>query len=157
MKYTRENLEPAVKQSYSYANVLRILGKKPAGGTQTHIKKCIDKLKIDTSHFTGQGHLKGKSPSNKKTPEEILILKEDSIYVGRTHGSLLTRALLESGIEYKCEYCEISEWQWKPITLHVDHINGRNFDDRKENLRFLCPNCHSQTKTYGSKNNKQQN
>ena len=52
---------------------------------------------------------------------------------------------------YKCKECGISEkWNNKPIILHLDHINGINNDNRLENLRFLCPNCHSQTDTYCS-------
>ena len=53
------------------------------------------------------------------------------------------------GVPYACTTCGINEWQGKPLTLHLDHINGINNDNRIENLRLLCPNCHSQTETYG--------
>jgi len=55
-------------------------------------------------------------------------------------------------VEYKCVHCNIKEYNGKPITLQLDHINGVNTDHRKENLRWLCPNCHSQTDTWGYKN-----
>jgi 5-methylcytosine-specific restriction endonuclease McrA len=58
----------------------------------------------------------------------------------------------EGRMEYKCQCCGISEWLDKPISLQLDHINGINNDHRIENLRFLCPNCHSQTDTYAGKN-----
>jgi len=58
-------------------------------------------------------------------------------------------------MEDKCVECGIgNEYNGKPITLELDHINGDNLDNKLENLRILCPNCHSQTPTYKSKNRK---
>lgn len=51
-----------------------------------------------------------------------------------------------------CERCEIVDWNGTCLVFHVDHINGDRTDNRKENLKVLCPNCHSQTETFGSKN-----
>lgn len=53
---------------------------------------------------------------------------------------------------YSCETCGISEWLDKPITLEMDHIDGNNQNDDLSNLRLLCPNCHSQTKTWRGRN-----
>jgi 5-methylcytosine-specific restriction endonuclease McrA len=58
----------------------------------------------------------------------------------------------ENRLEYKCANCGIKEWNNLPLSLQLDHINGVNNDHRLENLRFLCPNCHSQTDTYSGKN-----
>ena len=55
-------------------------------------------------------------------------------------------------IEYKCSCCGITEWNGKPLTLQLHHINGNNRDNRLENLTFLCPNCHSQTDNFSGKN-----
>jgi protein-arginine kinase activator protein McsA len=44
------------------------------------------------------------------------------------------------------------EWNGQPLRLQIDHINGNPVDNRQENLRFLCPNCHSQTINFGTKN-----
>lgn len=54
--------------------------------------------------------------------------------------------------EYKCNICKITNWNDKDIVLEIDHINGDNTDNRVENLRYLCPNCHSQTETYKGRN-----
>ena len=58
----------------------------------------------------------------------------------------------DSLIDYKCQMCNICKWNNMPITFELDHVNGNNRDNRLENLRFLCPNCHSQTDTYKGKN-----
>ena len=52
----------------------------------------------------------------------------------------------------KCEVCGITEHNGKPITFQIDHINGDRTDNRYDNLKVICPNCHSQTETYGIKN-----
>lgn len=55
---------------------------------------------------------------------------------------------------HKCLICDISEWNGKPITFQFDHIDGNPDNNTKENIRMLCPNCHSQTDTFGVKNKK---
>lgn len=67
----------------------------------------------------------------------------------------IRRALLEIGRTLNCEICQQnSTWQGKPLTLQIDHIDGDPFNNEANNLRFLCPNCHSQTETFGAKNRK---
>jgi hypothetical protein len=62
------------------------------------------------------------------------------------------RKYLSEARGYKCEVCSVSDWQGKPITLHVDHINGDPSNDHPNNLRLICPNCHSQTEFLGGAN-----
>jgi 5-methylcytosine-specific restriction endonuclease McrA len=69
-----------------------------------------------------------------------------------TRASVRKRIIKENLLPYKCNECRISEWKGKKLSLHLDHINGVNGDNRIENLRFLCPNCHSLTETYTGKN-----
>ncbi|MCK9446570.1 HNH endonuclease [bacterium] len=67
--------------------------------------------------------------------------------------SKLRKRLINEGIkENKCEICGLIEWNGKDISLHLDHIDGDHTNHKLENLRILCPNCHSQTDTYCSKN-----
>jgi 5-methylcytosine-specific restriction endonuclease McrA len=64
----------------------------------------------------------------------------------------LKKKLTDIHSHKRCQICGISEWHGKPITLQLDHINGINNDNRYENLRLICPNCHSQTITYAGRN-----
>lgn len=72
-----------------------------------------------------------------------------------THANDLVRRHLEihNLLDYACAKCGITdEWQGEKIVLELDHINGDRYDNRVDNLRFLCPNCHSQTSTFRGKN-----
>lgn len=65
------------------------------------------------------------------------------------------RHLLEAGIlKNVCEECGLREWNGRTLVMQLDHRNGVRDDNRLDNLRMLCPNCHSQTETYGARNKK---
>lgn len=141
--WTEEQLREAVSLSVSFAGVLRHLGLEPGGGTQANIASRIRAMEIDHSHFTGQAHLKGKSPSNKLAPEEVLrVLPEGS---NRLEARRLRKALQELGVEQVCNQCGLGqEWRGKFIQLEINHIDGNWLNCLQENLELLCPNCHSQ-------------
>jgi len=82
------------------------------------------------------------------TPDEEIFI-ENSIY---SNELVKQRIVKENLIEYKCKKCGIDSWQGESIVLDLDHINGNNRDNRLTNLRYLCPNCHSQTDTYKGRN-----
>lgn len=146
-KHTKESLTALIETSSSLAEVLRKLGLREGGGNRANLRNNIKKFNIDTSHFTGQGHMKDKTANNKKNWENYLILSEKG--TPRSDIGLIRRSMLEYGYKYYCygEGCGISEWRGKPLTLEVDHIDGNYCDNRPENLRFLCPNCHTQEPT----------
>jgi len=70
----------------------------------------------------------------------------------RTNSKRLLEALLDSGVSYCCGLCGIISWCGHSITLEIHHRSGQETDNRKENLILLCPNCHSITPNYRSKN-----
>jgi 5-methylcytosine-specific restriction endonuclease McrA len=127
------------------AAVIKELGLKPSGGLRPVIMKHINRLSIDISHWRGQGHLKNKTHNwSKKIPlEEILI--ENSLFTSTHH--LKKRLLDERLIEYKCSICSISQYNNKPLSLQLHHINKISTDNRIDNLILLCPNCHTQKHT----------
>lgn len=151
-KYTKEKLTEVIATASSMRQVLLLLGLKYTGGNYSNISKHIKQHNIDTSHFTGQGHLKGKQHDwNRKVSNQDMFTQDSS--VGRTH--VKRRILRDSLIEYKCFSCSnLGKYNGMPLVLELDHINGIFNDNRLENLRFLCPNCHSQMDTSSGKHNK---
>ena len=83
-----------------------------------------------------------------------LSLERELLVVGRkTSRSHLKQRLLQEGIKHnRCERCGISEWRGRPLNMQLHHANGDGLDNRLENIRFLCPNCHAQTPNYGGRN-----
>jgi hypothetical protein len=156
VKYTKELLEPIVKSSISIQEVMRKLGLKLAGGTNSHLKRKFIKYGLDTSHFLGSAAnrgLKHKGGPDKLLPDQILI--NDRLSGRKESTNKLKRALIETGVPEKCALCPLGpRWNGKKLVLQIDHLDGNNLDNRRENLRFLCPNCHSQTDTFCSKNMK---
>ncbi len=90
-----------------------------------------------------------KNMSSKSIPiNEIL----DGLHPSYQTYKLKNRLIKEKILENICSECGLNEWNNKPINLELDHINGVRTNHKLENLRLLCPNCHSQTDTYRSKN-----
>lgn len=149
--WTDADLAAAAAEARSIAGVIRALGLTIGGSQYLNIRRRIAELGLDTSHFTGQGWTKGlKNPTRGSTRPLEEILVEDSDYLN-TAG--LRRRLIKEGLkEERCEICRRTHWQGKPIPLQLDHINGNRRDNRLENLRILCANCHAQTDTWCGKN-----
>ena len=148
--WSDDDLRMAVADATSVAGVIRLLGLKVGGSVYLMIKERMTALRLDTSHFTGQGWSRGmKVTCNPGRPlDEILVA--NSTY--RSTAALRRRLLKEGLLEPRCARCGIVEWNGEAAPLQLDHINGDRRDHRLENLRLLCPNCHAQTDTWCGKN-----
>lgn len=144
--FSDEEFTEIVKGSYSFCECCKKFGLSPNGANGTkQIKKRCEELGITTDHFKLFGR---NTTNNKRELDDILV--EHSTYANNPR--LKERLIKEGLLENKCAICgNIGEWMGKALTLQLDHINGEHTDNRIENLRILCPNCHTQTETYGSK------
>lgn len=145
-KYTREVLEEAAKKSTSIAGVMRYVKCPMTGGSRVNVVRRLKMFEIDISHFKSHvEHLvaaaKVATAKKKLMPEDILRV---SLADERVKGYVLKRALLETGRPYKCARCHIENYNNEEILLEVDHVDGDWKNNTRENLQFLCPNCHSQ-------------
>ena len=147
-------LREAVKVSTSWSGVMRCLGLAVAGNSVKFVQTKANELGLDVSHFKGHGWSKGMA--DMPSPPQLIPLKEILIEESRyTSSKDLKRRLFKAGLkEKRCEHCSNTEWMGNEIPLQLDHINGIKTDNRIENLRVLCPNCHALTPTWGGRNHK---
>jgi hypothetical protein len=140
-------LRTAVPSARSIAEVIRMLGWDVSGPRHRAVRAEIDRLGLDASHFLGQAHYRGTISRMRESPESILTYQPEQL--GRSKTEKIRRAMLAVGVPEVCAECGTGpQWQGIPMTLEMDHISGDYRDNRRENLRFLCPNCHATTNTY---------
>lgn len=142
---TKEQLQEAVDHAYNLTSVLEYLGyKKPRANMFYNLKKKCDSFNIDYSKLLDE----------KKNPKARIRYSDEQIFVKDSPVSQDTvrkRFIKGKYQEYKCSLCGINEWQNKPLTLRLDHIDGDKTNNDLSNLRWVCPNCDSQLPTYCNK------
>ncbi|MFD6230731.1 HNH endonuclease [Streptomyces sp. NPDC060232] len=141
------DLRMAVPSAASYADLMRALDMEVNDVNRRRLRRQVARLGLDVGHFTRRPW--GKPPTvtaKPAAPGTLVLCPEGS---ARTRRPRLHRALQELGVPYACAGCgNPGEWQGRQITLQIDHVNGDWLDNRRENLRYLCPNCHSLTDTW---------
>lgn len=146
--WTDEDLRVAVAINTTFIGICKSLNLSRGSGNVKTVKFHIKRMNLLTNHLLGKAHRETSSP-NKIPMAEILV--ENSSYLNTVH--LKNRLLKDGLLKHECYICKIPPvWQEQKLTLQLDHINGIHSDNRIENLRILCPNCHSQTKTFAGLN-----
>jgi 5-methylcytosine-specific restriction endonuclease McrA len=135
-----------VKTKNSIRDILMYFGFRTNSGTMhKKVKDRIIKEGIDYSHLERRSN----NATTKIPLKDILV--ENSTYTNRHR--LKIRLINEKILVYKCEECgNKGIWNGKKLQLQLDHKNGNPNDNRIPNLRFICPNCHSQTNNFSGKN-----
>lgn len=139
---SKENLSVIIDECSSMREVLTKLGYAVSGASIKHVRRKIEEYGLTEPKY-------GSHSKARRELDDVLV--ENSTYLNSN--SLKKRLIKEGLLKPLCsnDDCGISEWRGMPITLQLDHTNGIHNDNRIENLRLLCPNCHTQTETWGMK------
>jgi hypothetical protein len=149
-RYTEAEARTAIAESLSYAESLRRLGMRAAGGNWKTLRRYATEVwDIPVDHFDPRRRQRDALTHRTATPLEELLVEDCHYNRGR-----LKRRLYESGLKQpSCELCgQGEEWRGRPMALILDHINGVATDNRLENLQIVCPNCAATLDTHCGRN-----
>ena len=139
-KFTRQEIEQFVQESYSFASLAEKIGyNKNTGHYVESMRDMIKELELDISHFTGQGWNKNNFDYDRFR-KGVAIRSSDAI-----QALIYLRG-------HQCEGCKSKEWNKQLIPLELHHIDGDSLNNEMDNLQLLCPNCHALTENYCGRN-----
>lgn len=151
-KCSTEDFKDICQRSLTIGEILKTFNMENHGGNHLTIRQRAQAENVDLTHIKrGLDSNKGKGyiSKNRTVSDEKLFCNDSQ------HGRCVARSriLKDNLIPYCCSECgQPPVWKNKPLSLILDHINGKRQDHRLVNLRFLCPNCNIQTETFGVKN-----
>ena len=144
-----KNLSDIVSSSLNYSDCLRKMGFEPRGSSQVTLKKYIAIYNIDTSHF--ETH----TARNRRLAVKYTLSSYLNSDLVNKSGQKIRSLMIEEGHEDRCGVCgQGNSWNGMDLVLQIDHIDGDPKNNKLHNLRIICPNCHTQTKTFGNKRRK---
>jgi len=142
------DIKNIIKTSKTVREALSKLNKNDASQNYKWFNKYVKENNIDTSHFLSKSEfvkLMRKEDKLKKLNNDFVFSEHTKV----ARSAVKSRIISENLIPYECNFCKNKgEWRNTKISLVLDHINGINYDNRLENLRFLCPNCNSTLETH---------
>lgn len=139
------DLRAMVKSCSSRAELLRSVGLAPGATSYKALGQAFELQGIEPAELNGWQRAGGRP---RRPLRELLVADSHYTNTGRLRERLVEEGLLEP----RCVSCGIDTWCGQPAPLQLDHVNGDRRDNRLENLRMLCPNCHAQTPTYCARN-----
>lgn len=145
----KDNLQRLLNESNTYGEVLNKIGLSVIANNFATLKKYIQLWGLSTE-LIDKNRLKIKSHP-KYTESTFRSSLENGVCTLKPH-KILKKMIQYNMKEYKCEKCGLSKWNGEDIVLELHHKNGNHSDNHFDNLEVLCPNCHSQTENFRTKN-----
>ena len=146
-KYNKESLQETINDSLSIREVLLKLGLRATSGNYRVFYRFVKNNNVNTDNLVGR-HKSITGVIRTQTSEYLTNSKPIS------SSKLKERLIRENIKENRCEICGLTEWQNKPLSCQLHHVDGDNCNNDINNLIMLCPNCHSQTETFSGRNKK---
>jgi len=157
-KLSKDDFRAVCSQHSSLAQIIRSFGLEAEAGNYNTLKKRIREDGTDVAHIKmGLNSNRGRRFTVKYTQENIAVAINDGVI---KDNSTIRRMVLKWGLipHEVCAICRLKpSWNGMSLTFVLDHINGKHSDHHLRNLRFICPNCNSQTPTFSGRNRKCEN